>query len=53
MAGSTYFDRGRSADARAQAQSWVMPNVFNVGNVAKRLIWTRMIGDSPHGYPLK
>jgi hypothetical protein len=27
---------------RAQAQSWVMPNVFNVGNVAERLIWTRM-----------
>jgi hypothetical protein len=34
---------GAEAQMRAQAQSWVMPNVFNVGNVAKRLIWTRMI----------
>jgi hypothetical protein len=32
---------------RAQAQSWVMPNVFNVGNVAKRLIWTRMMENEP------
>ncbi len=27
---------------RVQAQSRAMPNVFNVGNVVKRLIWTRM-----------
>ncbi len=27
---------------RVQSQSRVMPNVFKVGNVVKRLIWTRM-----------
>jgi hypothetical protein len=32
------------AQMRVQAQSWVLPNVFNVGNVVKQLIWTRMIG---------
>src|ERR1700691_5026132 len=26
-----------------QAQSWVLPNVFDVGNAVKQLIWTRMI----------
>lgn len=30
------------AQMRVQAQSWVLPNVFNVGNVVKQLIWTRM-----------
>ena len=25
-----------------QAQSWVTPNVLNVGNVVKQLIWTRV-----------
>ena len=28
---------------RVQAQSRIIPNVFNVGNVVKRLIWTRMM----------
>ncbi len=35
---------GAESQTRVQAQSWVIPNVFNVGNVAKRLIWTRMDG---------
>ena len=30
------------AQMRVQGQSRAMPNVFNVGNVVKRLIWTRM-----------
>jgi hypothetical protein len=34
------------AQMRVQAQSWVLPNVFNVGNVVKQLIWTRMPDDS-------
>jgi hypothetical protein len=28
-----------------------MPNVFNVGNVVKQLIWTRMILDTQFGFP--
>jgi hypothetical protein len=27
-----------------QAQSWVLPNVFDVGNAVKQLTWTRMTG---------
>jgi hypothetical protein len=26
-----------------QAQSWVLPNVFDVGNAVKQLTWTRMM----------
>jgi hypothetical protein len=35
---------------RVQAQSRTLPNVFNVGNVVKRLIWTRMISDIDVAY---
>jgi hypothetical protein len=33
---------GAEAQMRVLAQSWILPNVFNVGNVVKQLIWTRM-----------
>jgi hypothetical protein len=29
-----------------QAQSWVLPNVFDVGNAVKQLTWTRMASDT-------
>jgi hypothetical protein len=32
---------------RVQTQSWGMPNVFNVGNVVKQLIWTRVTVGGP------
>ena len=31
------------AQTHVQSQSWVLPNVFSVGNVVKQLIWTRVI----------
>jgi hypothetical protein len=36
---------GAEAQMRVLAQSWILPNVFNVGNVVKQLIWTRMTKD--------
>src|ERR1035438_8784571 len=41
MARSTYFDLGRSADARPGSES-VYAQRFQCGNVVKRLIWTGM-----------
>src|ERR1039457_3930396 len=31
---------------RVRAQSRAMPNVFNVGNVVKHLIWTRVMSET-------
>jgi hypothetical protein len=42
MARSTYFDRGRIADACPGAESGYAQR-FQCGNIVKRLIWTRMI----------
>jgi hypothetical protein len=44
MTRSTYFDLGRSADARPGSESRYAQR-FQCGNVVKRLIGTRM---SPH-----
>ncbi len=38
---------------RVQAQSRFIPNVFNVGNVVKRLIWTRMAEYNLTATPIK
>jgi hypothetical protein len=38
----TLTSEGAEAQMRVLAQSWILPNVFNVGNVVKQLIWTRM-----------
>ena len=42
MARSTYFDLGRSADARPGSESGYAQR-FQCGNVVKPLIWTGMI----------
>jgi hypothetical protein len=39
------------AQMRVQAQSRALPNVFNVENVVKRLIWTRMTSDEADKRP--
>jgi hypothetical protein len=41
MARSTYFDRGRIADACPGSESGYAQR-FQCGNIVKRLIWTRM-----------
>jgi hypothetical protein len=41
MARSTYFDRGRIADACPGSESGYAQR-FQCGNVVRRLIWTRM-----------
>jgi hypothetical protein len=44
MARSTYFDLGRSADARPGSESGYAQR-FQCGNIVKRRIWTRMTLD--------
>ncbi len=46
MARSTYFDLGRSADARPGSESGYAQR-FQCGNVVKRLIWTGMFCPTP------
>jgi len=42
MARSTYFDRGRIADACPGSESGYAQR-FQCGNIVKRLIWTGMV----------
>jgi hypothetical protein len=46
MARSTYFDRGRIADACPGSESGYVQR-FQCGNLVKRLIWTRMLICAP------
>src|SRR5216683_1594862 len=45
MARSTYFDLGRSADACPGSESGYAQR-FQCGNIVKRRIWTRMVGNA-------
>jgi hypothetical protein len=51
MARSTYFDLGRSADARPGSESGYAQR-FQCGNVVKPLIWTGMIREACLGIRL-